>query len=246
MLSLAEVDIEQIKATIVDYENKGIDSEFFVDKKQGTVYIRTHMAGQCRAKSAANNAFRLTYLPWLRANTAMIEYDYQVATAAHDHCVPDTTFFLPPRRPHQIYPTMSPFPQIVLEVEFSNQEDAVTSKVQNIYWRPDFFGVGDTRVEEVWGLFIPARNRFLAVEAIIEQAIAPVMQGPLVQAEPAAIAPRPEGFYLIVFTRTNEAVLYNLALGSSFMPPAYSIFATAPAICVTSFLRRIISPTNDP
>jgi hypothetical protein len=57
----------------------------------------------------------------------------------------------------------------------------------------------------------------------------------------AATAARPAGFYLVIYTRTHPDALYDLALGSLFAPPAYSAFAAAPPVCVTTFLQSVFS-----
>lgn len=219
----------------------GVVAEIMVDREKETAYIRTCMTGQCWAKSSANNAVRKVYTEWLAINAVRLGYNCQVANAAGSHCVPSCAFYLPPLKPHQMSPRHCPFPQLVLEVEFADREGLVSSKVEEFYWHPAFVGAGGTQVNEVWGLFIPPAAEHKYFEEEVMQALVPQALGPLVQAQPADFTARPGGLYLIVYSRTQPAALYHLSLGTSFSPPPYSVFATAPPVCVTSFLQTVIN-----
>lgn len=207
--------MDQIWTTIDEYEQKGVLTEIFVDTEQSTVYIRTRLLGQCWIKSAATSAVRRSYVAWLAATGVKVGCNCKIESSAGSHCIADSAFYMPPRELNDLAPSSSAFPQLVLQVEFSDREDDVTSKVQRFYWQQAFFGMGGTRVDEVWGLFLPSKLVYCQVKETVMKAQAPGTPGPAVPAQlTAATAARPAGFYLVIYTRTHMDVLYDLTLGS--------------------------------
>jgi hypothetical protein len=242
LVPLVEAELEQILVALDTYEEKEfIDTEYFVDTELRTVYIRTCQRGNCWAMSCAIRSVACAYREWLDYNNVVSGHNLKIANAAGSHCAADYAFYMPPRKPSRHDPCDSVLPQLALEVEFRDREHLVSSRLQRFYWQPAFFGVDGTRVNEVWGLFLPTKEEYYEIKAAVQETQAAEELGPLVQAQHAATAVRPEGFYLVIYTQTHPDALYALTPGMSFAPPVYSVFAAAPAICVTAFLQGICS-----
>lgn len=238
LLSLVRTDIQQIRDFIEEFEKKGVVTDILVDTELSTVYLLTRMAGNCFAKSIIVDALRSVYLPWMRA-AGVKSGKCEVSNAAGSQYVPNCAFYFPPRQPSNFEPRNSQFPQLALEVEFSEREDRVNTKLQRFYWQPAFSGENGTKVDEVWGIFLPSPTVYYEIGATVLQTPVPAPRGSCLQPQNAVTAMRPAGYYLIIYTRTYPDLMYELSPGNFFVPPEYSVAAAAPAICVTSFLQAV-------
>lgn len=64
-----------------------------------------------------------------------------------------------------------------------------------------------------------------------------MVPGPPVQA-------RPEGIYLVIYTRSQDAEFYDLSLGSTFTPPVYSGYLMS-MYSTLLYSKSKISPPTD-